>query len=281
MSISSTIGRKTGELIGNSIVAIPGHVWGHVWAVNCAVWALVWAFVAGAPEAPGFRELVAAGALISAWIAFTCVGKASARGWGGRATLGSLFSAWHADAASSRFRAFVTVLPIAALVLGLAGLASESHKSTAVLFLVAGVALFVFRGIRCGHIVAEQQGIAFSRDQSFIARVAAVLGIDSARLEDCLIASPDRTVTIRPVPSQAIAHIPSIESQLALHMPDYEIRRADVEAIVFVPASAETVARREAITASGGLVSGFGSPVATTYDPQTPAAPDFDFSTGL
>ena len=282
MSNSGIYSRKAGELLGRGILQIPGRVWGIVWAVNCAVWAIVWSFAAGAPSERGFRALIAAGTVISALIAFACVGKASARGWDGRATLGSLFAAWHADAASSRFRAVVTVLPIVFVILGLAGLPSETYKSTAVLLLALGVAvLIIFRGIHCGHIVAEQQGTEYARATSFIAATAAVLGIDPSKLDDCLIATPDRTVTIRPVPPQAIAHIPSIEGQLALYMADYEVRRADVEAIVLVPASPETIARRAALASSGGLVSGFGAPIVATYDPQTPAAPDFDFSTGL
>lgn len=276
MSNSGIYSRKAGELLGRGILRIPGRVWGIVWAINCTAWTLVWAFVAGAPAEPGFRELIAAGAVISALTAFACVGKAAARGWDGRATLGSLFSAWHADAASSRFRAVVTVLPLVFVTLGLAGLPSETYKSTAVLLLALGVALFIWRGIGCGYIVGEQQGTEYSRTASFVSRTAAVLGIDPSKLDGCLIASPDRTVTIRPVPPQAIAHIPSIESQLALHMPDYEVNRADVEAIVLVPASAETIARRQALASSGGLVSGVAAESSVSSpSPTTVGTPDW------
>lgn len=71
-------------------------------------------------------------------------------------------------------------------------------------------------------------------------------------------------------------HLPGLAERIVQSAPHLEIVRADRDGVILVPASAETVAARESVAQSGGLVGGAhagSDPWAGQPVPETPATP--------
>ena len=257
MTNTSSRGYRAGRAIGNGIAtgaaAVPGHVWRWIFGLWVTGWAITWAFIAAAPTSLGWRFVWTGAALVSALIAFRAIGGAAAASRGGHAKLWSLFMAWGEDARSSRFRAFVTVLPIATLLIGVTAITSHRWGGSARVILAAATVLVALRGTKAGHIVSDAQQISWSTTEAFRARVAAVLGVPVEKVEYTVNADSS-AIIIFPVPQQVINHLSDLDARLALHLPDFEVREATAEQIVFTPASEATTARRDVATASSGLV---------------------------
>ena len=242
-----------GSLVSAAAAAIPNIVWKWVFGAWALVWALVWAFASALPEPTGWRLTLAGASVLSALIAFRAAGGAAAASIGGRATLRTLFAEWLWGARVSRFRAFAAFSPAAAVLIGAAGLTSKALASSANFFIAAGALLFAILGVVAGRAIAGDQRREWSTTEGLRARVAAVLGVPADRA-DFSTGDGGSSIIVSPVPASVVNHLADLEARLAVHLPGLEVLEATAGRIIFAPASDETAARRDVITASGGLV---------------------------
>lgn len=173
--------------------------------------------------------------------------------------------AWIRAEKSSRPWAFLLSLPLAFSIAG-AGLIHLPELSRGTSAIAFGTAA-IFAGI--GGIFAGREAVrsaqnAFLDGDAMARRIAAVLSISPETL-----AAGGRfygdglgRITIRPVPPQAISHLPNLEAALAIHMLDCEVESASVDAVILAPASAETRQRRALAEQSGGLITGLDTDTA-------------------
>lgn len=105
--------------------------------------------------------------------------------------------------------------------------------------------------------------------------VKAILEQDEVRFA----ATADGSYQVLLLNQAARQHLPDLPERVAQIAPHLDIKRADRDGVILVPASAETVAARESVAASGGLVGGAhtgSDPWAGQPAPEAPAEPHTD-----
>jgi len=105
--------------------------------------------------------------------------------------------------------------------------------------------------------------------------VRAILEQDEVRFA----ATADGSYQVLLLNQTARQHLPGLPERVAQIAPHLDIARADRDGVILVPASAETVAARESVAASGGLVGGAHSgsdPWAGQPAPEPAAEPHTD-----
>ncbi len=102
--------------------------------------------------------------------------------------------------------------------------------------------------------------------------VRAILEQDEVRFA----ATADGSYQVLLLNQTARQHLPGLPERVAQIAPHLDIKRADRDGVILVPADAETVAARESVASSGGLVGGAHSgsdPWAGAPAPKSPAEP--------
>jgi len=134
-----------------------------------------------------------------------------------------------------------------------------------------------------GLIALRQARAAYQRwlsDADLIADlmavpVKAILEQDEVRFA----ATADGSYQVLLLNQAARQHLSDLPERVAQIAPHLDIKRADRDGVILVPASAETVAARESVAASGGLVGGAhtgSDPWAGQPAPEAPAEPHTD-----
>jgi len=129
-------------------------------------------------------------------------------------------------------------------------LTSPAEGYSAAIGLVIGAGLTSLRQARAAHqrwlsdahLVADLLAVP----------VKAVLEMDEVRFA----AQADGGYRITLLNQAARQHLPDLPERVAQIAPHLDIERADRDGVILVPADAETVAARESVAASGGLVGG-------------------------
>ena len=143
-------------------------------------------------------------------------------------------------------------------------LTSPAEGYSAAVGLTIGAGLAHLRAARAGrqqwlsdaHVVADLMAVP----------VKAVLELDEVRFT-----AADGGYRITLLNQAARQHLSDLPERVAQIAPHLDIERADRDGVILVPADADTVAARESVAASGGLVGGQHAGA----DPwaQTPAEP--------
>jgi len=129
-------------------------------------------------------------------------------------------------------------------------LTSPAEGYAAVVGLCIGAGLVVLRQARA----AQQKWLS---DAELVADLMAVpVKAITEQDEVRFAAQADGGLQVLLLNQAARQHLPGLPERIVQIAPHLEIVRADRDGVILVPASAETVAARESVTASGGLVGG-------------------------
>ena len=267
---------SSGWAAANQGAGMGGRVVGWWWSFNGLFWALAWASLTSLPIG-WYRLIFAALSTVSLLITARAFGGMAARRGPRSTSLAEILGVCWELAKTRRALAVLVVLPIAFTVIGFGWVAGPINFSFFGLAPLMLAALFAAAAaVKAGHRIGDDSNRAAGSDFDFRIALAAALGVDSSKLEDSIFADRDGRITVSPVPNAVIGRLPGLESQLAQHLPDYEVAEASAARIVLRPASTETLTRREHAFRSGGLVTG----LEATTSPGTAAGPDWSGWTG-
>jgi len=133
----------------------------------------------------------------------------------------------------------------------------------------AAVGLFIGAGLIALHQAraARQQWL---REAHLVADLMAVPAKAVLEQEEVLFeAQSDGGYRVVLLNQAARQHLPGLPERLAQIAPHLDIERADRDGVILVPASADTVAARESVVASGGLVGGAHTGADPWVGPET------------